>query len=151
MPAILIVDEHLLTRQGLKQILASEYRAVEFGEAKDRDAVRILLARRTWDLIVLNLGPAAHDGLSLLREIRKLDELSRVLVIDMNPDPSHESKTASLGGTDYLSAAAQRTAVRQEKPEAAVERRQTDLRIGFENCGRSAYPRRTESIPARNK
>jgi len=37
MPSVLIIDDNLLARQGLKQLLSQECRGLVFGEAKTRE------------------------------------------------------------------------------------------------------------------
>ena len=41
MPSVLVVDDHLLIRYGLKQMLSQEYRDLVFGEARNSDEAAV--------------------------------------------------------------------------------------------------------------
>ena len=74
MPSVLIIDDDLLVRQGLRSLLDQEYRGVLFGEARGAEEALGEVARRTWDLIILDItypSVPGKDGFHLLDEIRK--------------------------------------------------------------------------------
>ena len=65
---VLIVDGHLLVRNGLKRVLAEEYRSVDFGEAGTAEEALAEVAKQSWDLVVLDVGIAGKDGFYVLQE-----------------------------------------------------------------------------------
>ena len=67
---ILLADDHLVLRQGLKQILADGLEAAEFGEAANTQQTLDQLARKNWDVLVLDINMPGRSGLEVLREAR---------------------------------------------------------------------------------
>ena len=65
---VLIAVHHLLVRNGLKQVLAEEYRDIVFGEARTAAAALEQVGGQPWDLIVLDLGIPGRDGFQVLGE-----------------------------------------------------------------------------------
>ncbi len=80
-PSILIVEENLLTRLGLRQILLDQYPGLTFGEAKSSDEAVIRLIRQSWDLVVLGLSIFEKNGFYILQEVRNRHPSTRVLVL----------------------------------------------------------------------
>ena len=103
MPSVLIVDDHLLVRQGLKLMLSQEYRDLVFGEAKNGDEAAIRLAKRSWDLVILDIALPGKDGFHVLQEIRRHQPSMRVLVLSMHADPQYAVRAQQLGASGYVS------------------------------------------------
>jgi len=102
MPSILIVDDHHLIRQGLKQMLSQEYREPVIGEAKSAEEAQIKLAKRPWDLVILALSLPVQDGFHVLQEIRRRHVSSRVLVLTMHTDPYYALRARQMGASGYV-------------------------------------------------
>ena len=62
MPSVLIVDDNLLAREGLKHMLSQEHRNLTFGEAITGEEVAARLARRSWDVVVIEISFLAPTG-----------------------------------------------------------------------------------------
>ena len=102
MPSVLIVDDHLLVRQGLKQTLSHEYRSLVFGEAKSSDEAAVRLARQPWDLVILDIAIHGQDGFYVLQDIRRCHPSTRVLVLSMHADPQYAARAQQLGASGYV-------------------------------------------------
>src|SRR6476620_4350889 len=68
MLSVLIVDDHPVVRQGLKQILAEEFTDAEFGEAGDSVEALAQSINRAWDVIILDINIPGKNGLEVLRD-----------------------------------------------------------------------------------
>ena len=69
--SILIVDDHLLIRLGLKQVLGHEFRDAVFGEAETAEEALARIKAQPWHLVILDVSlPDDDDALSVLREVR---------------------------------------------------------------------------------
>jgi two-component system, NarL family, invasion response regulator UvrY len=101
-PSVLIVDENLLTRLGLQQILSEEYRSVTIGEAKNGDEAVIRLMRQPWDLVVLGLSILGKNGFYVLQEIRNRYPNTRVLVLSTHTDSQHSLRAQEWGASGYI-------------------------------------------------
>ena len=101
--SILIVDDHLLVRQGLKQLLAHEFRDVAFGEVRTAEEALAQIKARPWRLVILDIGLPDQDGFFVLREIRAHRPETVTLVLSMNPDSLYALRSLQLGAAGYVS------------------------------------------------
>jgi DNA-binding NarL/FixJ family response regulator len=108
MPSVLIVDDYLLVRQGLKQILSQEGRGFVIGEAKTSDEATVRLARQPWDLVILDIAISGKDGFHVLQEIRRRHPSTRVLVLSMHADSEDAVRAQQMGAWGYVSKNASR-------------------------------------------
>ena len=102
MPSVLVVDDHLLIRYGLQQMLSQEYRGLVFGEAKNSDEAAVRLARQPWDLVILGIALPSKDGFYVLQEIRRRHPSTRVLVLSRHADPRYTVRARQLGASGYV-------------------------------------------------
>lgn len=84
MLSILIFDQHVVTRCGLKQILREECRDVAFGEAGTAAEALRKSSKRPWSLAILGLRMTGEGAFHLLCEVRRRSPKMRVLVFGMN-------------------------------------------------------------------
>jgi len=99
---VLIVDDHLLVRNGLKQVLAEEYRSVVFGEARTADEALAHVAKQPWDLVVLDIGIPGKDGFYVLQQTLLLRPATRVLMLSIHADPRYVARARQMGASGYV-------------------------------------------------
>lgn len=99
---ILIADDHTVVRQGLKLILASEFKKATFGEASDTSELFERLGQDTWDVIVMDLSMPGGSGLNTLKEIKHHHPRTPVLVLSMYPEDQYAVRTLKAGASGYL-------------------------------------------------
>jgi DNA-binding NarL/FixJ family response regulator len=102
MPSVLIVDNHLLIRYGLRHMLSQEHRGLVFGEAKNCKEADILLAKRHWDLVSLALTLPGKSGFNVLQEIRRLHPSTRVLILTTHDNPHYARRARHMGASGYV-------------------------------------------------
>jgi CheY-like chemotaxis protein len=100
--ALLIVEDHPLTRDGLRQLFESQPGLVVCGEAGTLAEARRLGAERRPDLILLDLGLPDGNGLSLLEESRTWARPPKVLVFSASDDGSDEAAEAMMLGGERV-------------------------------------------------
>jgi len=103
---LLICDDHLIVRQGLKQILADAPDIEVAGEASS-GAEAIRLARsHGFDLVLLDVALPQRDGLDVLKQFRS--ELPRlpVLMLSTYPEKQYAVRCLKLGAAGYLNKSA---------------------------------------------
>ena len=100
---ILIVVDHLLVREGLKQVLSHEYRDVVFGEARTADEALAQIKARPWRLVILDVSLPDNDGFFVLREIRTRRPEAAVLILSMHGDSVDAAHLRQLGAAGYIS------------------------------------------------
>jgi DNA-binding NarL/FixJ family response regulator len=107
--SILIVDDHLLIRQGLKQLLSQEFRDVVLGEAATAEEALARIRSRSWNLVILDVSLPDGDGFSVLREIHAANPQSVVLMLSMHTDSQYASRALKLGAAGYVSKSSSRS------------------------------------------
>jgi DNA-binding NarL/FixJ family response regulator len=106
--SILIVDDHLLLRQGLKQVLSHEFRDLAFGEAKTAEEALAQVKARPWRLVILDISLPGHDGFFVLREIRAYRPEAAVLMLSMQADSLYAVRSLQLGAAGFISKSSSR-------------------------------------------
>ena len=102
--SILIVDDHLLIRLGLKQVLGLEFRDVVFGEAETAAEALAQIKAKPWRLVILDVSlPDDEDGFSVLREVCARHPQAAVLVLGRHPDSQYAARSLQLGASGYVS------------------------------------------------
>ncbi len=101
MPAVLIVDDNLLVRQGLKQLIHHEYRQVTFGEARTPAEALAHIARRSWDVIILDAGLLGKERSHGLADIRRRCPSSPILALSPRASVQQAAQVRKLGVTGY--------------------------------------------------
>jgi two-component system, NarL family, invasion response regulator UvrY len=101
--AILIVDDHLLVRQGLMQVLAHAYRNVVFGEAGTAREALTQVKAQPWRLVILDISLPDDDGFAVLRELCARCPQTPVLMLSMHADQLYAARSLQLGAAGYVS------------------------------------------------
>jgi two-component system invasion response regulator UvrY len=99
---ILLTDDHAVVRQGLKQILAAEFRKAEFGEASNTPEAIEKIWRETWDVAVLDISMPGRSGLEVLKEIKRSRPKLPVLVLSMHPEDQFAVRLLKAGAAGYM-------------------------------------------------
>lgn len=99
---ILIADDHAVVRQGLRLILANEFKKATFGEANDTNALFEQLKADTWDVVIMDLSMPGGSGLEMLKEIKHSHPALPVLVLSMYPEDQYAVRTLKAGASGYL-------------------------------------------------
>jgi len=99
---ILIVDDHLVVRRGLQQLLADEFPRTTFGEAGTATEGLQRVLREKWDIVLLDLSLPGRSGLDALAEIKHARPALPVLVLSMHPEAEFAVRVLKAGGAGYL-------------------------------------------------
>ena len=78
---VLLVDDHAVVRNGIKQIITDAFDLVEIGEAADeREALQLVDAQR-WDLVMLDIRLPGRSGVDVLKKIKSEKPKLPVLIL----------------------------------------------------------------------
>lgn len=99
---ILLVDDHVLVRQGVRRILAAIPDARIFEAATNHEALA-LFRKYELDVIVLDISLAGASGLELLKRFRIEKPDSKVLMLSMHAEAIYASRALQAGARGYLS------------------------------------------------
>jgi DNA-binding NarL/FixJ family response regulator len=114
---LVIVDDHELTREGLRSMLSRERGLEVIGEAATgREAVSLCRRLRP-DLVLMDVRMPELDGLAATRAIKEEHPRIGVIIVTMHEDPDYLFEALKAGAAGYLLKGASRreivTAVRQ--------------------------------------
>ncbi len=99
---IVLADDHVLVRQGLRRILAEEADLEVVGEASDGLELLELLNRIKPDLVILDIFMPNLRGIEAIHEIKKIYPDMKVLILTMNKDKEYLYLALSEGAKGYL-------------------------------------------------
>lgn len=100
---VLIADDHILFRQGLKSLMRTRDDMVEVvGEAASgREAIH-LAGELNPDVILMDIYMPDGDGLQVTREIKKQLPNINVVMLTSSEDDEHLYEAVQLGASGYL-------------------------------------------------
>ena len=99
---IALADDHHLIRSGLKLLLGSNETLSIVGEASDGTAALLLVEQLQPDILLLDLAMPGMDGLECLRELKRRDLPTRVIVLSMFEDENYVLAAMSAGAQGYV-------------------------------------------------
>lgn len=99
---VILADDHILFRQGIKRILDEMPETQVVGEAADGQKVIELAKLLAPDLVILDISIPKLNGIEACREIRHLFPKVRILVLTMHKDKEYLYQALSAGAQGYL-------------------------------------------------
>src|SRR5262245_6413379 len=105
---ILLIDDHVVVREGLKHIIGEKLHQPEFGEAGTADEARRLAREQPWDLVLLDLSLGTASGLDVLKDIKHDRPKLPVLILTIHPEEQFAQRAFRAGADGYVNKAALR-------------------------------------------
>ncbi len=99
---IVLADEHILFRQGMKRIIGEMPGTQVVGEANDGQEAVELAKKLSPDLAILDISMPKLSGIEACREIRHLVPNVKILVLTMHKDREYLLHSISAGAQGYL-------------------------------------------------
>ena len=101
----LIIDDHAIVRQGLRQILNSMPDVVVTGEAETaREGLKMALENH-YKMILLDINLPDGNGLDVLKQLKIMKSEAHVLILSMYPEKQYAIQALRLGAFGYLTKA----------------------------------------------
>jgi DNA-binding NarL/FixJ family response regulator len=100
--SIVLVDDHLMFRQGVRSILEESEDLEIVGEVGDGLALLKLLRKETPDLIILDISMPHLRGLEAIREVKSMAPQVKVLILSMHTGTEYVYHAISAGADGYL-------------------------------------------------
>lgn len=100
---VLIADDHVLYRAGVKTALSSKNDVKVIAEADNGMHLLTMLKMNQPDVILLDIQMPVMDGITALPEIKKNWPHIKVIMLTMLEDHSMITKLMELGANSYLS------------------------------------------------
>jgi DNA-binding NarL/FixJ family response regulator len=100
--SVLLADDHLVVRRGLRAVLEGEADFKIVGEIADGAEVVRTTESLKPDVLILDLMLPNLGGLQILRELRKLQLPTRVVVLSMHSSEAYVTEALGLGALGYV-------------------------------------------------
>lgn len=99
---VMLVDDHSMLRQGLKQILGLEDDFVVVGEAQHGDEVVDKVIALMPDVVIMDLNLPGKNGIELTAELKEKVPSVNVLALTIDTDQHQVYKIIKAGALGYI-------------------------------------------------
>ena len=99
---VLIADDQVIIREGLRQILSRMPEVELVEEASNGQEVMRKAARKKFDIIVLDISMSGKSGLEVLKELRIKKPKSAVLILSIHPEENYAVRVLKAGASGYI-------------------------------------------------
>ncbi len=99
---IMIVDDHTIVRDGLKQIIAQTSDMEVVAEAGDGSEMLDLIKEQPCDIILLDISLPGRSGIDYLKDMKHLSPNLPILILSMHPEEQFALRAIKAGAAGYL-------------------------------------------------
>jgi DNA-binding NarL/FixJ family response regulator len=99
---IMLADDHILVRQGIKKIIQEDNNMLVVGEAGDGIELLEMLEKKTPDLVILDISMPRLRGLEAAKQIKQLYPDIKVLILSMHRSKEYLHQALAIGVQGYL-------------------------------------------------
>ncbi len=99
---ILIVDDHALLREGLKELINGEPQLEVCGEAAGESEAMELVCETKPELVIVDVALGEGDGIELIKRIKSHDSSIRMIVCSMYADSLYAERALRAGALGYV-------------------------------------------------
>lgn len=102
MMKILLVDDHVLVRQGVRRLLSAIPSADIYEAATSYEALTVF-RQQSPDVVVLDISLAGSSGLELLKRFLIENPNAKVLMLSMHAEAIYAARAVQTGARGYIS------------------------------------------------
>ena len=102
MTRLVVVDDHDLAREGLKDMLLDEADIEVIGEAANGREALLVCSRLRPDMLLMDVRMPEMDGLAATSEIKKRYPETSVLMVTMHENPDYLLEALKAGAAGYV-------------------------------------------------
>jgi len=99
---ILLTDDHMLFRQGIRTLLSAEPDIEVVGEAGNASEAVILAGQLRPDVVLMDIGMAGMSSFEATRLIRKDRPDTRIVFLSMYDDEDYVAECVEMGASGYI-------------------------------------------------
>jgi DNA-binding NarL/FixJ family response regulator len=143
---LVLADDHLVVREGLRAMLQTEPDFEVVGQAGNGSEVPALVARVQADILVLDLMMPGMSGVDVIREVVRRTPETRVVVLSMHGSEAYVLEALSSGAGAYVLKQSEAGELLKALREVAAGRRY--LSPPLSSRALEAYVRQAESAPS---
>ena len=99
---VLLAEDHMIVRQGLKALLETDANITVIGEAQTgREAIQLVKELKP-DIVIMDIAMPSLNGLEATRQIVREHSSTKILILSSYSDPEHVQQLIEAGATGYL-------------------------------------------------
>ena len=99
---VIIVDDHIVVRKGLAQILEETEDIIVTDEASSGDELLEKIQNFKYDVVLLDISMPGKDGLMTLKEIKNVKPDLPVLIFTVFPEEQYAIRVLKAGAAGYI-------------------------------------------------
>jgi len=130
MSSILLVDDHAVVRNGLKQMLIEHLGSMVLGEANDAIEAMQQVRKQDWGLVVLDIRLPGRSGVDVLKQIKSEKPHLPVLILSSYPESQYAVRLIQAGAAGYISKDSEETEIIKAVKTAAAGGRYINEIVG---------------------
>jgi two-component system, NarL family, invasion response regulator UvrY len=138
---LLIVDDHIVVREGLRRLLSAFLDFVVIEAANSREAMTLFRSEHP-DLVLLDINLPGSGGVDLLRRLLLLEPNAKVLMFSVLANPIYVARSLEAGARGYVSKGATGDELVEAVKAVAAGRRYLEREIASELALSLASPER---------
>jgi two-component system, NarL family, invasion response regulator UvrY len=98
----LLIDDHKIIRDGLKQILLMHFPTAAFDECSGAEEVMDKVNHTTYDVVICDLSMPGRSGLDVVKQLKAISPHLPVLILSMHPEEHYALRALKAGAWGYL-------------------------------------------------
>lgn len=99
---VVLADDHVIVRNGLKALLESEPEITVIGEASDGKEALEVVKNLKPDVVILDISMPLLNGIETARQIHKSGSSSKCLMLSMYDNEAYVLQSIESGASGYL-------------------------------------------------
>ena len=100
--SLMIADDHVLMRQGLKQLLELEEDIAVIAQSGDGEETVKKALEYNPDVILLDINMPSMNGIEVLRRLKDLGTMSKIIMLTIHEDKEYLFETMKIGADGYV-------------------------------------------------
>ncbi len=102
MPRIILAEDHVLVRQGLRRIIEEDPNLQVTHEAGDGVELLSLLEENAPDIVILDISMPRLQGLEAAKVIKERHPMVKILILTMHREKNYFNKALEIGVNGYV-------------------------------------------------
>jgi DNA-binding NarL/FixJ family response regulator len=99
---VLVVDDHPIMREGLRQLINNEPDLVVCGESPDANEAMVLIRTTKPDIVLADISLPGKSGLEFIKDVRAQHPSLSVLVLSMHDESLYAERVLRAGARGYV-------------------------------------------------
>ena len=99
---VVLADDHVFVRDGIKSLLENENNIIVVGEATDGQEALTIVASEKPDLLIVDIRMPHFTGIEVVEKIRQEKTPLKIVVLSMHESEEYVLKSIKAGADGYL-------------------------------------------------